>query len=30
VIVLCGFLTLAYCAFYGFTAVAATARRDRR
>ena len=30
VIVLCGFLTIAYCAFYGFTALAATARGDRR
>ncbi len=30
VIVLCGFLTIAYCAFYGFTALAATSRGDRR
>ena len=30
VILVCGFQMLAYCAFYGFTALAATARRDRR
>jgi uncharacterized membrane protein len=30
VVLLCGFQVLAYGAFYGFTALAATARRDRR
>jgi uncharacterized membrane protein len=30
VIALCGFLTLAYVGFYGFTALAATVRRDER
>jgi uncharacterized membrane protein len=30
VIVLCGFLTLAYCGLYGVTAIAAAARSDRR
>jgi uncharacterized membrane protein len=30
VVVLCGFLTLAYCGLYGVTALAATARRDGR
>jgi len=30
VIVLCGFLTLAYCGLYGLTALAASARRERR
>ena len=28
VIAICGFLTLAYVGFYGFTALAATVRRD--
>jgi uncharacterized membrane protein len=30
VVVLCGFLTLAYCGLYGLTAIAASARSDRR
>jgi len=30
VVALCGFLTLAYCGLYGVTALAASARRDRR